>query len=174
MLIGKLLMRIIPNLIPESTIGVINSEIDSYTDPENSRCWGSSHLQWNSNLFDDISGSCLSATPSSLILLRLRSSLIKHLPASNNISFNYHLWLKHSGINWHDDGSHVFGATLYLNEWKKEWGGLFLWEESDGLHAICPSPGTLVINTKHEPHSVTQITARAPYPRRSVQIWGKN
>ena len=84
----------------------------------------------------------------------------------------YHYWTKLSGINWHGDEGYLFGATLYLNDWKKEWGGLFLWED-DGLHCLCPKKGMLVINTKKQPHCVTPVSTSAPYARRSIQIFGE-
>ena len=172
-------MKVYSNFLSESTISLLNSDIDFLIDkdkaPNLGRCWGASHIHWQDSLFDDISGVCLNATPSPMIGVKLRVSLKKVLPQTNNISINYHYWLPHSGINWHDDGGNIFGATLYLNQWKKEWGGIFLWEDKFGdIRGISPSPGTLVVNESSEPHCVTQISTRAPYPRRSLQIWGKN
>ena len=172
-------MKVYKNAVDESVLRILNSEIDTYIDsdraPNGGRNWGASHVQWQDSLFDDISGVCLNATPSPMVGVKLRVSLKEVLPKANIISINYHYWLRHSGINWHDDGGNIFGATLYLNEWKKEWGGIFLWEDSsEKIRGICPKPGTVVVNESCEPHCVTPISTRAPYPRRSIQIWGRN
>ena len=172
-------MKVYKNFLDESVLRILNSEIDNYIDPDRapngSRCWGASHVQWQPSLVDDISGSCLSATPSPLVRVKVKVPLLKVLPKAKNININYHYWLPHSGINWHDDGGNIFGATLYLNDWNSTWGGLFLWEDkNEDIRGICPRSGTLVVNETCEPHCVTQISTRAPYPRRSLQIWGKN
>ncbi len=164
-------MQVLHNLVPDSILRLCNNEIDSII---HERLWSLSNSTWGSSLHEGISGTCMAATPSSLILIKLRAAIVKHLPPSEQINMNYHYWNKHSGINWHNDEGHVFGATLYLNDWDKRWGGLFLWEDKDKeMHCVCPSAGTLIINKEYEEHSVTQVSSLAKYPRRSIQIWGK-
>jgi|TARA_B100001996_G_scaffold108049_1_gene81633 hypothetical protein len=160
-------MKIIRDALPDNIIKLCNDDIDSKI---HKRVWGT-NVSWQDDLYDGIAGSCLSASLSSSCLLSVRSKLRVHLPEWNNTQYSYHFWMRHAGINWHDDSNHIFGATLYLNEWQKEWGGLFLWEDKD-LHCICPEKGMLVVNDIRQPHSVTPVTIRAPYGRKSIQIFG--
>ena len=159
-------MKIINNALPDNIIKFCNDDIDSKI---NQRVWGS-NLAWQDELYEGLAGSCLAASLSSSCLLSVRTKLIGHFPKSNNLQFNYHFWMRHSGINWHDDDAWIFGATLYLNDWKKEWGGLFLWEDK-GLHCLCPKKGMLVVNDKSQPHCVTPVSMTAPHGRRSIQIF---
>jgi hypothetical protein len=163
-------MKIISNAIREHLLQLCNQEIDTLL-PQ--RAWSSNQTTWDEGLFADIQGVCLSADVSFLLEREIKKELLTYLPLHDKLSINYNVWLKHSGIRWHTDANYTFGATLYLNEWNKKWGGLFLWEDKEeNLYALCPSPGTLVINTEAESHSVTQVSSTAPYPRRSLQIWG--
>ena len=138
------------------------------------RAWSINQTTWNKDLVgDDIPGVCLSADLSILTEISLKKELVNILPPADKITMNYNIFLKNSGIRWHSDANYKWGATLYLNEWNNKWGGLFLWEDKEeNLNVICPEPGTLVINTEAEQHSVTHISSIAPYPRRSLQIWG--
>ena len=163
-------MKIIGHSIRDELLQLCNQEIDTLL---SQRAWSSNQTTWNEGLFVDIPGICLSADVTFLLERELKKELLTHLPNHNKLTINYNLWLKNSGIRWHTDANYEFGATLYLNEWNKKWGGLFLWEDkAEQLHVLCPSPGTLVINTEAESHSVTQVSTTAPYPRRSLQIWG--
>lgn len=163
-------MEIIKNSIRKELLSLCNDEIDALI---SERAWSSNQTTWDEGLFADIPGVCLSTDLSFLFQRELKKELLPHLPKVDKIIINYNLWLKNSGIRWHTDANYEFGATLYLNDWDKKWGGLFLWEdENEQIHALCPQPGLLVINTAAESHSVTQVSSTAPYPRRSLQIWG--
>jgi hypothetical protein len=163
-------MKIIRQSIKNELIQCCNQEIDALI---SERAWSSNQTTWDGGLFADIPGVCLSADVSFLLERELKKGLLPYLPKADKIVVNYNLWLKNSGIRWHTDANYEFGATLYLNDWDKKWGGLFLWEDKDDqIHALCPQSGLLVINTAAESHSVTQVSSTAPYPRRSLQIWG--
>ena len=164
-------MQVLSRLLPEKVIDLCNQEIDAYL---KQRLWSVSNTTWGSCLHEGITGTCMAAAPTATTCMKIRSAIIDHLPDSKELNLNYHYWNKHSGINWHTDEGHIFGATLYLNDWDKRWGGLFLWEDKDKeIHCVCPTAGTLIINTEYEEHSVTQVSSSARYPRRSIQIWGK-
>ena len=164
-------MQVLSRLLPEKVIDLCNHEIDAYL---KQRLWSLSNTTWGSSLHEGITGTCMAAAPTPTTCMKIRSAIIDHLPDSKELNLNYHYWNKHSGINWHTDEGHIFGATLYLNDWDKRWGGLFLWEDKDKeIHCVCPTAGTLIINTEYEEHSVTQVSSSARYPRRAIQIWGK-
>ena len=160
-------MIIVENALPDDLLKLCNSEIDTKL---SKKVWRSS-IDWDDVLYDGILGSCLNADQDLKSGLMVRNKLKPLFPQCDKIVSHYHYWTKLSGINWHNDELYLFGATLYLNDWRKEWGGLFLWED-DGLHCLCPKKGMLVINTKKQPHSVTPVSNSAPYGRRSIQIWG--
>ena len=161
-------MKIVENALSEDLVKLCNEEIDIKLE---NKVWAG-NVVWQDELYDGIMGSCLSTSLDLKSSLKVRNKLRHYFPKCNNIQFNYHFWMRHSGINWHDDGTHVFGATLYLNDWRKEWGGLFLWED-DGFHCLCPKKGMLVVNTKEQLHCVTPVLYNAPYARRSIQIFGR-
>ena len=159
-------MKIISDALSDDIIKLCNDDIDSKT---KEKVWVS-NLAWDDELYEGISGACLVSSLSPSNLLSVRTKLIKNFPKYNSLKLNYYYWMRQSGINWHDDGRWLFGATLYLNDWKKEWGGLFLWEDK-GLHCLCPKKGMLVVNDKRQPHSVTPVSMTAPHGRRSIQIF---
>ena len=161
-------MILVENALPNDLLNLCNEDIDAKL---GKGVW-KSNIVWHDSLYDGIVGSCLRADLDPKCSLLVRSKLRDLFPQCKKIHWYYHYWTKLSGINWHDDYSYRFGATLYLNDWKKEWGGLFLWED-DGLHCLCPKKGMLVINTEKQLHSVSTISNSAPYARRSIQIFGE-
>ena len=158
-------MQVLQTAVSDRLLYQCNQEIDHYL-KSHERVWSSSNTTWSPSLYEGIDGTCLAATPSDIILMKIRAAVIDYLPPSNKININYHYWHKGAGINWHTDVGHIFAATLYLNDWDKRWGGLFLYND----RWLCPKPGTLIINDKLEEHCVTPTNRPN---RRSVQIWGK-
>ena len=161
-------MKIVENALPDDLVKLCNEDIDIKLEK---KVWVG-NIAWQDELHDGIVGSCLNADLDPKCSLKVRNKLRGFFPKCNKMIWYYHYWTKLSGINWHGDEGYLFGATLYLNDWKKEWGGLFLWED-DGLHCLCPKKGMLVINTKKQPHCVTPVSTSAPYARRSIQIFGE-
>ena len=166
-------MLVIPNAVSDHILSLCNAEIDQYVKKQ---IWTFSTANWHPYLYDGYHSTCLAAPPSNIVAAKARTAVTNHLPKihKDKIRMNYHYWLKNSGVNWHGDEDYIFGATLYLNEWKKEWGGLYLWidKNSGDMHGLCPKPGTLVINNEAEEHSVTQVSSTAKYSRRAIQFWG--
>ena len=161
-------MILIRNAVSQTLISLLNGEIDTLWDK---RVWCTSQQSWDNSLKEGIFGPVSSSDVSFTHKQKIKKELSEHLP-SVDAQFNYHLWHHESGIRFHSDAGYQYGATLYLNEWDKKWGGLFVWED-DGLHCVCPEPGLLVLNTDKQPHHVTNISPQAPYPRRSLQIFAR-
>tara|TARA_B100000287_G_scaffold104836_1_gene97180 strand:+ start:1878 stop:2375 length:498 start_codon:yes stop_codon:yes gene_type:complete len=163
-------LKIIFPAISNELISHLNGEIDSIRSQEK---WTFSNNNWNPYLYDGFAGTCLAAKVRDSTKLKILGAIRKHLPLvkQDKYTLNYHYWLPHSGVQWHGDEDYVFGATLYLNDFDKKWGGLFLYQNDSGeIRAEIPKAGKLVIVTK-EMHSVTPLIYNAP-PRRAVQIWG--
>lgn len=66
-------------------------------------------------------------------------------------------------IPWHDD-SHCDGAaTIYLNDdWDKNWGGLFLYDQGDGIRGLVPKKNMMAFQPGGIPHSVSVLSPQAP------------
>lgn len=66
-------------------------------------------------------------------------------------------------IPWHDDAHSNGSVTIYLNdEWDIDHGGLFMYNEGDGIRAISPEKNMLVFQLGGIPHSVSVLSPRAP------------
>ena len=117
-------MLIIRDCVSKNICNLCNKEIDSFLEK---RVWSLSDTTWHPYLQEGIPGTCAASPPSRLVEIKVRSAVKKYLPdlPREQIVLNYHYWLKYSGVNWHEDKKYIFGATLYLNEWDKKWGGLF-------------------------------------------------
>jgi hypothetical protein len=160
---------LVDNAISKELLSCLNDEIEVLY---RQRAWSLSNHTWDQGLSAGIYGPVASSDISFILLQKIKKELKQHLP-SVECSYNYNVWHPQSGIRFHSDSNYSFGATLYLNEWNKKWGGLFIWEDKEeNLHCICPTPGLMVINTSGEQHHVTGISPQAPYPRRSLQIFG--
>ena len=161
-------MKIVKNAISDELIGILNKEIDLISKEEK---WKFSNNSWNPD-----NPPPYMAFAKSKVRDNMKSKILdavgKYLPPvkKDHTFLNYHYMLPHSGLQWHGDKGYVFGATLFLNTFKKQWGGLFLWENDKGeIRAEIPEAGKLVI-VEGEKHSVTPLMYKAP-PRRTVQIW---
>ena len=87
-------------------------------------------------------------------------------------TFQYYLWGPNSGIGAHNDATYDVGATLYLNDFPLNYGGLFVYEDADNdLKVVAPTRNTLVVNDQKERHLVTTISSQAKFPRVTIQIW---
>tara|TARA_R100000005_G_C4879211_1_gene131705 strand:- start:40 stop:573 length:534 start_codon:yes stop_codon:yes gene_type:complete len=90
-----------------------------------------------------------------------------------NMSTIIHYMKKDAGINWHDDGGWLYGATYYLNnKWHRQWGGEFMFTDNNG-HGFLPVVGnSLVIVKAPLAHKVNPILSPT-MPRISVQMFLK-
>jgi len=164
-------MRIIDYPVSEDLIDQCIGEINSKKKHD---CWGVSKWKWGATLQTlSMKSFCLSAKPCTDIYKRLRNETSPWLPFVPT-AINYHVWLPGSGINWHNDGDYVYGATLHLTDWPAEHGGLLLWKDHDDkLHTIQPKRNILVINEGEERHAVTPtcVTEKEAGLRMSVQLF---
>lgn len=154
--------------------GLLLEEIkNDYENLINKRVWASSQLTWNKDLLKGIDGVCLTATINQDIKVKIYNEIKNKFPNHNEFVMQYYVWQKHSGISSHNDGTKVFGATIYLNHnWDIDYGGLFIWQERKESKAFCPTFNTMMLNDEKEPHLVTPISSYAAEPRLTIQIWG--
>ena len=165
-------MRIIHNAVSEE---LIDRCIDEMTRKKKQDVWGISKWKWDEKLTKGFKQYCFSSRPEVYQFNDLRNQLTQHFDeVPTNI--NYHLWLPGSGINWHDDkaNGNLYGATLYLNTWEPEKGGVFMWKEklTGELKCMHPQRNMLMINEQGEDHAVTPIMVNEAFGnRKSVQIF---
>lgn len=87
------------------------------------------------------------------------------------ISATYTCGGRLSFIPWHDDHNHVFSVTVYVNEvWDRDWGGHFLYEHDNALHAVLPAFNTAVGFACPLQHCTMMPNLNAPL-RESIQIF---
>ena len=87
------------------------------------------------------------------------------------IVINYFLFPRLSYIPFHNDNSHVFASTIYLNEyWHEDYGGLFLYKEKNEMKAIVPKFNLALTNPSNISHGTSLTTIDAPY-RETIQIF---
>ena len=81
------------------------------------------------------------------------------------------LFSRGSFIPWHDDSNYVLTGTIYLNQnWDKDFGGLFLYEDNLEIKALIPeyNKGCFFIPPMY--HTTTLTTINSPF-RESLQIF---
>ena len=109
-----------------------------------------------------------------IFLDTLETELKSKLPRCNSISVQFCLWDYDSELQMHYDSPYKFGATLYINNWTEEWGGLFQWKDKrcKTLRSYCPEKNSLILNDIDEEHMVSKIISNKE-TRKCLQIWGK-
>jgi hypothetical protein len=170
-------MKTLYNFLDSSTIDMAKNEVDylrSSTSMEVRNSWRSSNLHWPKSLTEGaVIGTVSHAFCSDDLKDRVINLIKPHVPGCNKISVQHYLWHPLSGINMHPDGGTIFGATIYLTpEWSINWGGLFVYKDSNVLRVNFPHFNSININTDQTGHMVTTVSPLAPYPRHTLQIWG--
>jgi len=132
---------------------------------------------WDEGLRDGQTASPFVAFVPSKVVDRLLpeiEELIWVWEGSPKFTFQYYYWGPNSGIGAHNDAAYDVGATLYLNDFPLNHGGLFVYEDADNdLKVVAPTRNTLVVNDQKERHLVTTVSSQAMFPRVTIQIWGK-
>jgi len=142
---------------------------------QDSDTYWTSHDVWTDNLKDGMDGTVLCQHVSDKYNKIISECVKPHLPEwDGEYDMMWYVWDKGSGINWHNDLPHRFAATIYLNDnWLKEHGGVFLWQENKtyDIHGWLPKANTMVVNDQGEQHYVTPITSNALVCRHTIQIF---
>ena len=76
-----------------------------------------------------------------------------------------------SGINWHDDSTHLYGITYYINrKWNIKFGGEFLFTNENANGFIPLVGNSLVIVKAPLSHKVAPVM-NPTVPRKTIQIF---
>jgi hypothetical protein len=166
-------MKTLYNFLDNETIGMAMAEVE---DLKNNYVWNSSNNFWPDVLLKGaLIGSVTQAIASKKLTDAIVNKISAHVPMSrcSRIGVQHYLWHPLSGINMHDDGNRVFGATIYLTpDWDINWGGLFVYRDGDGLKVNPPTYNSININDDSTLHMVTMVSPLVPHPRYTLQIWG--
>ena len=107
---------------------------------------------------------------------RKLKTLIKHNPyfaldKCKYMSTLVHYMEKGSGIDWHWDNKHKYGAIYYVNRrWNQQWGGEFMFEEGAPGSFLPLVGNSLVIVKFPVKHKVNTVLSPL-MPRITVQIF---
>jgi len=163
-------MKIIPNLLDKKTLKLIKKDFENKS---KIACWGVSKFTWDENIKEFSIGQINQCLIDDDICSRIESCLKPYVKKYKKIVIQHFIWHPLSNISLHNDNAYLFGATVYLNEnWDINWGGLFVYKETDSYKVIEPEYNTCVINDEQADHLVTTISPNIQYPRRTIQIWG--
>tara|TARA_A200000159_G_scaffold146472_1_gene152845 strand:+ start:10378 stop:10917 length:540 start_codon:yes stop_codon:yes gene_type:complete len=166
-------MKIIRDALSEE---IISFCVDVYKKLDYSKL-SPTFMWWPENLkHGQIAGPFVTPVPPNVVD-RLLPEIQEHIwtwEGEFEFTFQYYIWGPNSGIADHDDAGHDVGATLYLNNFPLNYGGLFVYgDENDDLNVVAPTRNTLVVNDQKERHWVTTVSSQANFPRCTIQIWGK-
>ena len=166
-------MKIIRDALSEELISFCT---DAYGELDHGE-FSPAFMWWDDVLRDGQTASPFVAPVPSNVVDRLLPEIREHVwiwEGDFEFSFQYYLWGPNSGIGIHNDGIYDVGATLYLNDFPLNYGGLFVYEDVDNdLKVVAPTRNTLVVNDQKERHLVTTVSSQAKFPRSTIQIWGK-
>ena len=165
-------MKFVNNVLTEDAFQVVIDNIKHYS---KLNLWTSSSLFWSPEIRVGNHVGVLTHLIKGPFADYIEKEISHFLPEYARLQIQMYLWPEGSNISWHDDNGFSFGATIYLNRhWEINYGGLFVWEDSDTkeLKILCPCKNTMVINDKKEGHCVTHVTSAAPETRMTLQIWG--
>ena len=192
-------MKIYEDVLSEELLTETTEELTFLANMPN---WSVSSFNWNAEIKKCVVGTVTMSHLSEGLRAKLDEGLGEYFsdykvrpsspgldlkgPRAGEVTYQFYVWHRLSGISIHTDHTKEFGASLYLNKkWEPEWGGLFVWQDRDDdgpksrttfnpgkLQALVPKQNMLVLNDNYEPHMVTTISPVAPEERISIQIWG--
>ena len=139
------------------------------------RVWGSSTIIWSQDLLEGVSGSTLITSVNPVTKERIIKCISEYYPDNTEYIIQYYIWQHNSGIACHSDECYESGATIYLNDWNMNFGGLFVWKDdnSDIMKAIVPQKNMMVLNDEKQNHIVTSVSSLSKGYRLTIQIWTK-
>lgn len=165
-------MQVHRNVLKPNTLDSILKEIDS---GKKKNIWRPASLLWHRDLLSTYSGECLTRNLSRDLVEDIMKDVQSFLPEHSATHMCMNMWLKGSGITFHNDANYAFGATIYLNKkWNPDDGGIFIWEVGRRQYrGVCPEFNTMVLNNLGQHHQVTAISPYAKENRISIQIFGE-
>lgn len=140
----------------------------------NNKQWMINKHGWQKQLTETSVGIVNTTFLKDEIFREIETSLKPFLQNEEIGSIQYYEWNQLSQINWHNDGRHDAGITVYLNEkWDENWGGFFCWKgDGDVRHFILPTFNRAIIVRGSLKHHVSLISPYAD-ARKTLQVWLK-
>ena len=171
-------MNLHHNVLSQDLLDSIYKELEYKTKEQ---CWFNNWYDWPKHLKDGYPGVTLQNYLSDDNHNRMISEIQHLFPKVHytQVTSQFYMWNRGSGIPRHEDPHYSFTATLYLNNWDPDFGGWFIWKDEEtsktGVYkAVYPIANSLMVSDRFEDHWVTQVTPNAPNPRVTIQLWGEH
>jgi Rps23 Pro-64 3,4-dihydroxylase Tpa1-like proline 4-hydroxylase len=127
-------------------------------------------LKYGYTNFVDKTSLNINYPPLQKIKILLENNLFHKLKIKNYMPL-IHSMKNGSGINWHNDGGHLYGITYYINRrWNTMFGGEFLFTDKKANGFIPLIGNSLVIVKTPLLHKVTPVM-KPIVPRKTIQIF---
>ena len=168
-------MKLFRNVLSPHTLDAVYTSVRGFLREEK---WAISYYVWPTTLIEGHLCPTLRAALPDKLKQTVRNELSSCIsfPELQTADLVYQVWLPGSGINAHPDTHVPWAATIYLNHWHQDWGGLFIYHESEGpvvRKCLVPEENTMILNDEHKYHQVTPVTINAKQPRFTIQVWPK-
>ena len=166
--------KVIENFFEKDEIKLIKDySEDIFTSKE---IWRSSKIEWDKRLNTSLNDILL-YTMDPIIDSEIYSMIYEKTKEAFNmepLGISFFFYLSQSNINWHDDGDHGGGATIYLNQkWDRDYGGYFIYEKDNKLGIEYPTFNKCIFQSGGVHHATTLTSKDAPV-RKILQIFFKN
>lgn len=170
----KIINNFLPSDVFEEAHNLSNKVIKNphITDPAgNHQHLLYSNYVWPDNIVHDSMPVLCHRIPISSVIFKKISEAVYNQVEMQARHILLYYWSVYSYIPWHDDGHQHAGLTIYLNKkWDRDDGGLFLYNEGDGIRGVVPSPNLGVFQNSGILHSTTPVLPRGKL-RQTIQVW---
>jgi Rps23 Pro-64 3,4-dihydroxylase Tpa1-like proline 4-hydroxylase len=168
-------IKVIKKFFNNEDLKIIKEYCDDIFDNNNS-LFKASHY-WNPILLKSVKSDVLSYRLTETIdneIYRLIYSMLVSQFDFKIKEMHFYYFLQESNIQWHDEGYHAAGATIYLNQkWNKEDGGFFLYQKkNEDISIILPEMNKCIFQSGAVEHATTPTFNHSPV-RKSIQVFFK-
>jgi len=136
----KIINNFLPSDVFEEAHNLSNKVIKNphITDPAgNHQHLLYSNYVWPDNIVHDSMPVLCHRIPTSSVIYKKISEAVYNQVEMQARVIQLYYWSVYSYIPWHDDGHQHAGLTIYLNKkWDRDDGGLFLYNEGDGIKGV--------------------------------------
>lgn len=171
-----MLVQTIDNFLDKDSLDEVNRY---FLEQQHTPCWINNHNFFPNQLNKNRGTILVTMIPGSynsmLIDYFLEKKIFKRQPKFFDALL--YVGLSGSSIYWHKDGrsdqhqEKRSAASIYLTEsWQDDWGGWFLYKDSEDIKAIKPEYNRAVILYDDVEHCTTVISNES-IPRKSLQLF---
>lgn len=132
------------------------------------------HVTWNNNIHDNYASGPIMTHPIEGHSLEVINEICENNFNLTPTTSSYQYYFEGGYIPWHDDGRWNLAVTVFLQDYPREYGGMFCYlDKPETENVISPSikAGRAILQ-KDVWHHVTPVTRRATV-RQSLQLFFK-